>query len=144
VPCTEPEPISLLHGLAARVTIRPLYKIARRNAPTARLYAAGGTRHTSTLATGSAKHSARPTMGLVGWNLVRGFEVLGVQGMMPMGAMSDLGGGGSARMTVKLVLLMIREGAATSESGEGGDGLSAGDIGPGCQVRCCADGMNMH
>lgn len=29
-------------------------------------------------------------------------------------------------MTVKLVLLMIREGAATSESGGGGDGLSAG------------------
>jgi hypothetical protein len=53
--------------------------------------------------------------------LVRGFEVLGVQGMMPMGlgAMSDLGGGGSAGMTVKLVLLMIRVGAAISESGVG-------------------------
>jgi hypothetical protein len=53
--------------------------------------------------------------------------------MMPMGlgAMSDLGGGGNAGMTIKLVLLMIREGAATSESGEGGDGLSAEDIGPG-------------
>lgn len=56
--------------------------------------------------------------------------------------MSDLGGGGSARLTVKLVLLMIREGAATSESGEGGDGLSAGDVDPGCQVN--ERGRNEH
>ena len=61
---------------------------------------------------------------------------------MGLGAMSDLGGGGSARLTVKLVLLMIREGAATSESGEGGDGLSAGDVDPGCQVN--ERGRNEH
>ena len=108
----------------------PLYKSARRNAPT-RGFASGWNSAYLHDSPGSAKHSA-PGPQWENWSerdLVRGFEVLGVQGMMPMGLglMSDLGGGGgSARMTVKLVLLMIREGAATSESGGGGDGLSAG------------------
>ena len=109
MPCTEPEPISLLPWetwllrLAASWLVAcgpsyhpPLYKSARRNAPTAPLYAAGWTP-----AYLHGRHGQRETFGQTHngnsseRDLVRGLEVLGVQGMMPMGlgAMSDLGEG---------------------------------------------------